>query len=127
MYQYNLAKRFEDVASQRGDQIALWFSDDQQITYANLNQLANRTARWLLDRGVKKTDVVCINGEKSAGTFAAMLACLKIGCTYAILDPDSPVERLRKMLSTCRPKLVINDLNVESYDDSNLNETRDVT
>jgi D-alanine--poly(phosphoribitol) ligase subunit 1 len=130
MYQYNLAKRFEDVASQHSEQVALWFSNDQQITYADLNKYANRTARLLLDRGVKKADVVCINGEKSAGTFAAMLACLKIGCTYAILDPDSPVERLRKILSTCRPKLLIDqidDLNVESYDDSDLSETRDVT
>lgn len=148
MYQYNLAYRFEHVASQHGNQIALWFSNDQQITYANLDQLANRVARLLLERGAKKSDVVCISGEKSLGTFAAMLACLKVGCTYAILDPDSPVERLRKILSTCRPKLliaetefsnrlaevtveldigVINDLAVESYDGSNLSETRDVT
>jgi D-alanine--poly(phosphoribitol) ligase subunit 1 len=148
MYQYNLANRFEDVASQHADQIALWFSENNQLTYANLNQLANRIARLLLDRGAKKGAVVCISGEKSAGTFASMLACLKIGCIYAILDPDSPVERLRKILSTCRPKLliaetefsnrlpeltaelditVINDLNVESYDGSDLSETRDVT
>src|SRR3954451_12960523 len=98
MYQYNLANRFEDVASQHADQIALWFSHDQQITFANLNQLANGIARLLLDRGAKKGAVVCISGEKSAATFAAMLACLKVGCIYAILDPDSPVERLRKIL-----------------------------
>jgi D-alanine--poly(phosphoribitol) ligase subunit 1 len=148
MYQYNLANRFEDVASQHGDQIALWFSHNHQVTYANLNKHANRIARLLLDRGAKKTCVVCICGEKSSGTFAAMLACLKIGCIYAILDPDSPVERLRKILSTCRPKLliaetefsnrlseltaeldigVINDLAVDTHDGSDLSETGDVT
>jgi D-alanine--poly(phosphoribitol) ligase subunit 1 len=148
MYQYNLGNRFEDVALQHGDRIALWFSHDDQITYANLNRHANRIARLLLDRGAKKAGVVCISGEKSAGTFAAMLACLKLGCIYAILDPDSPVERLRKILSTCRPKLliaetefsnrvaeitstlgidVLSDLAAESYEDRNLDETRAVT
>ena len=148
MYQYNLANRFEDVVSQHADRIALWFNHDHQITYADLNHRANRIARLLVDRGAKKGVVVCISGEKTSETFAAMLACLKIGCVYAILDPDSPVERLRKILSTCRPKLllaesefsnrlaeltaelgisVINDLAVENYDCSDLAETRDVT
>lgn len=148
MYHYNLASRFEHVASQQSDRIALWFNHNQQITYAELNKQANRIARLLFDRGAKKASVVCISGEKSPGTFATMLACLKIGCIYAILDPASPVERLRKILNTCRPKLliaetelsnrlteltaeldigVINDLAVESYDATDLNETRDVT
>ena len=68
MYQYNLANRFEDVASQHSDRVALWFSRDQQITYASLNKQANRVARLLLDRGAKKSGVVCISGEKSPGS-----------------------------------------------------------
>ena len=148
MYEYNLAIRFQEVASKRRDHPAIWFNRDNQISYTKLNQLANRIARLLLERGAKKGDVICLSGEKSPNTFASMLASLKIGCTYAILDPDSPVERLRKILSTCRPRLLLADTDfanrlstvtseleigiidnfpLEGLDDSNLPETRFVT
>ena len=107
MYEYNLAIRFQDVVSQHGDRTAIWFSKDEQVSYAELNQLANRTARLLAQRGLVKTDVVSISGQKSVPTFASMLACLKLGCPYVMLDPDSPAERLRKILSTCRPSLLL--------------------
>lgn len=148
MYEYNLAIRFQEVASRRGDHPAIWFHQDRQITYAELNKLANRIARLLINQGAKKGDVVCLAGEKTSNTFASMIASLKIGCTYAILDPDSPVERLRKILSTCRPGFLlaetdfanrlaeitselnikaIDHLDTDSFDDSDLPETRFVT
>ena len=106
MYEHNLAIRFQAVVSQNGDRAAIWFSRDEHVTYADLNNLANRIARFLAQRGLKKTDVVSISGQKSVLTFASMLASLKLGCPYVILDPDSPAERLRKILSTSRPSLL---------------------
>ena len=38
-----------------------------------------------------------------------MIACLKIGAIYCVLDPNSPVERLRKVFSTCEPRLVVGE------------------
>src|SRR6476659_5129626 len=107
MYEYNLAIRFEAVVSQHGDRTALWFSKDEPVTYAELNRFANRTARRLSARGVKKEDVVAIPGNKSVFTFASMIACLKLGCPYVMLDPDSPAERVGKILSTCRPTVLL--------------------
>ncbi len=148
MYEYNLAIRFQEVASKRRDHPAIWLTKDHHLSYSELNQLGNRIARLLLDHGAKKRDVVCLAGEKTANTFATMIASLKIGCTYAILDPDSPVERLRKILSTCRPRFLIaetdfanrladvtselnitpiDNLDTESLDDNDLPETRFVT
>jgi len=31
-----------------------------------------------------------------------MIACLKLGCPYVMLDPDSPAERVGKILSYFR-------------------------
>jgi D-alanine--poly(phosphoribitol) ligase subunit 1 len=107
MYEYNLAIRFQAVASQYGDRTAISFSKYEQVSYAELNRRANRIARLLSQHGIKKTDVISISGQKSILTFASMIACLKLGCPYVILDPDSPVERLRKILSTCRPSLLL--------------------
>src|SRR5262249_16862636 len=107
MYEHNLALRFEAVVSQHGNRTALWFSKDEHITYADLNKLANRTARFLTARGVGTEDVVAISGNKSVVTFALMIASLKLGCPYVMLDPDSPAERLRKILSTCHPRVLL--------------------
>jgi len=129
MYEYNLAIRFEAVVSQHGDRTALWFSKDESVTYAELNRFANRTARRLSARGVKKEDVVAIPGNKSVFTFASMIACLKLGCPYVMLDPDSPAERAGKILSTCRPAALLaeSDLTGGTDNSDNLVETRNVT
>lgn len=152
MYEYNLAIRFQAVVSQHGDRTAISFSKNEHVSYAELNKLANRTARFLAQRGIKKTDVVSISGKKSVFTFASMIASLKLGCSYVILDPDSPAERLRKILSTSRPSLLLaepdlinrlvevaSDLAIElvdqnslaaalaNLDSDNLLETRSVT
>jgi D-alanine--poly(phosphoribitol) ligase subunit 1 len=37
-----------------------------------------------------------------------MLACLRLGIIYTNLDPDSPWERLRRILVTCKPNIIIN-------------------
>ena len=154
MYDYNLGIRFEAVVKERAEQSAIWFGDREQISYGALNRLSNQTARWLLDHHVSTGDAVCLSGCKSPQTFAGMIACLKIGAIYSVLDPDSPVERLRKILSTCKPRLLLGErdfLNriepvaadlgievadqssksvaeaVERYDDLNLTQTRAVT
>src|ERR1051325_3343889 len=129
MYEYNLAIRFEAVVSEHGDRTALWFSNDEQVSYAELSRAANRVARLLVRRGVKNGDVVSISGKKSVVTLASMLASLKLGCPYVILDPDSPTERLRKILSTCRPRVLLaetdlaavaSELSIESVEKNSL-------
>ncbi len=107
MYEYNLALRFQRVAAEHAGRAAVWFGADDLATYGELNRLANRTARALLERGVRAGDVVSVSGAKTLRTFATMLGCLKIGAVYSILDPDSPFERLRKILESCSPRLLV--------------------
>lgn len=153
-YEYNLGIRFQHVAAEQSACIAVWFDQNNNTTYLSLNKLANQLARMLQDYGIVAGDVVCLAGEKSVSTFASMIACLKIGAIYCVLDPDSPVERLRKILSTCKPGILlaepefvirvaeaIADLVVEiveidhnnitrllrDYDESDLDVTRDIS
>lgn len=109
MHEYNLAIRFQRVAADHPQRTALWLGIDESITYGELNKLANRLAHLLRSRGVGPGDVVCLSGTKTIRTFAFIIGCLKIGAVYAVLDPDSPRERLRKILGTCDPRLVIWD------------------
>ncbi|MCA1632228.1 MAG: amino acid adenylation domain-containing protein [Acidobacteria bacterium] len=154
MYAYNLGIRFQSIVEQRARQTAIWFGERETVSYDDLNRAANRLARWLLGRGVTPREVVCLSGVKSSETFACMLACLKIGALYCVLDPDIPAERLQRILETCRPKLmlaerglldklekIVADLGVETFEkgtgqlarasgefaDANLPQTRRVT
>jgi len=106
MYSYNLGISFQNIAEKYPDNSAIKFETDQQVTYAALNSQANRVARHFLESGVAQKDVVGITGHKTFNTFAGMLACLKIGAIYTILDPNSPVKRLEKIVVTCPPKLL---------------------
>jgi D-alanine--poly(phosphoribitol) ligase subunit 1 len=107
VYDYNLGIRFQRVAHEHAAQTALWLSSQESIKYGDLNKLANRIARMLLAKGLRPGDVVCLSGTKTILTFGFILACLKVGVVYALLDPDTPTERLRKMLRTCDPRLVV--------------------
>ena len=107
MYEYNLALRFQRIAEEHAGQMALWFGPDEAIDYAGLNNIANRLAHFLLDQGISRGDVVCLSGAKSLYTYASILACLKVGAIYSVFDLDSPPERLWKIFSTCRPRLIM--------------------
>jgi D-alanine--poly(phosphoribitol) ligase subunit 1 len=109
MYEYNLALRFQSIAEINAQRTALWFSANETYTYASLNQRANRLANLLLQMGVYSREVVCISGVKTIHTYSMILACLKAGIVYSIFDPDSPIERLHKIFTTCRPRLVMAD------------------
>lgn len=105
MYHYNLALRFQEIVAEHASRTALWFSSAERYSYAELNKLANRLARLLLQQGITAGDVVAISGKKTVQTYAFILASLKIGALYTVFDPDSPAERLQKIFATCQPKL----------------------
>ncbi len=106
----NLALQFEAVVKKWRDQTALIFPDAEgssRITFGELNALANQIARHFKSLGVRPGDVVSLVGEKTRETFGAMLAALKIGAPYSILDPECPAERLERILSKSRPRVIL--------------------
>ena len=107
MYKYNLALQFEDITRKYPQQTAIWFNSSNKHSYTDLNKKANQLARFLLQKDISTGDVVAISGIKTDSTYALILACLKIGATYTVFDPDSPLERLQKIFSTCQPKLLV--------------------
>ena len=109
MYGYNLGLQFLKVAQEHFARPAIWLSSHETVSYEELGRLANKIARFLITQGVNPGDVVCLCGEKSLRIFATMLACLKLGAPYCVLDPQSPAERLRRILVNCRPVLVLAD------------------
>lgn len=105
----NLGMAFQDVAARHAGRTALIYpATGERITYGELNLLVDRIAGVLWAQGLRRGQVAAIFHDKSPAAFAAMLACLRLGILYTNLDPDSPWERLHKILATCRPSLIIN-------------------
>ncbi|KAE8823734.1 hypothetical protein PTNB85_09859 [Pyrenophora teres f. teres] len=87
---------FTEQAAARPDAPAVcaW---DGELTYGELDALSNRLAVHLVQIGVKREDVVPLCFEKSMWTVVAMLAVLKAGGAFLLLDPSLPAERLKSM------------------------------
>ncbi|RAR05078.1 nonribosomal peptide synthetase 2 [Stemphylium lycopersici] len=70
-----------------------------KATYGVLNSRANQFARVLAEHGVGNDHLVCIIMEKSINLYTSILAILKLGCGYLPLVPDTPVDRVKRILS----------------------------
>ncbi len=105
----NLGIAFQEVARQYKNRTALIYpATGERISYGELNLLVDRITSILWAKGVRHGQVAAMFHDKSPAAFAAILACHRLGIIYTNLDPDSPWERLRKILSTCRPSIIIN-------------------
>jgi len=104
----NLGAAFDAVCSGHGEQVALRYPEGgPSFRYAELHTLVLRLSALLHARGVRAGDVVALFHDKSPAAYATVLACLRLGAVFASLDPASPWARLRRILDTCRPRLVV--------------------
>ncbi len=77
--------------------------------YDRLFRRSNRLARCLKSNGVSRQDRVCIVMNRSIGAIEAIMGTLKADAVYVPIDPKSPPERWRRILTDCRPSAVICD------------------
>ena len=79
----------------------------QSLSYAELNQRANRLAHQLLRLGVARGDLVGSCMERSPEVIVGLLGILKAGAAYVPLDPAYPDERVAFMLRDTTAKLTL--------------------
>ena len=89
----SIGKVFADRAARSGDRIFIRFGDEQ-ITYAQANQTANRYAAVLAERGVGRGDVVGIMLRNSPEAVLTMLAAVKCGAVAGMLNHHQREEVL---------------------------------
>ncbi|HEX6699489.1 MAG TPA: non-ribosomal peptide synthetase, partial [Gaiellaceae bacterium] len=97
---------FEHWVRRTPDAIALTH-DDEELTYAELNRLANRIAHQLIALRSGPEALVAIVGERAPEFVAAILGTLKAGCAYLPLETDIPPRRLEELLDDARPEVVL--------------------
>ena len=89
---------FEEQAHRTPNQAAVVY-EGKQLTYEELNRRANQLARTLQAKGVRADQLVGIMTERSLEMIVGILGVLKAGGAYLPIDPDSPPERIRYILS----------------------------
>jgi amino acid adenylation domain-containing protein len=93
---------FEEVVRRMPDAAAI-IDADGTTTYAELDDMAERIAGHLETAGATTGRIVAIIADRSRATVAALLAVLKVGAAYMMLDPRQPRERLLAMVSETQP------------------------
>ncbi len=82
---------------------------DARLSYAQLNQHANRLAHRLLELGVGPGQLVGLASRRGPQLIVSLLAVLKSGAAYVPLDPKLPAERLAYMLADSHLDLLLSE------------------
>ena len=111
---------FEKRVQAQPDAVAAVHSN-RHLTYRQLNTRANKLARALLKRGLRREGVVAVVTERNLNWIAAVLAIFKAGGVYLPIEPHFPAERIATTLSRAGCGLVL----TEPESDTTLNQALD--
>jgi len=95
---------FEQQAAETPDNVAIIF-EDQQLSYRQLDEQANRLANHLLslttdDCQLNTAPLMAVILERSPLMIISVLAVLKAGAAYVPIDPEYPAERIQRTLES---------------------------
>ncbi|MFC9792854.1 amino acid adenylation domain-containing protein [Streptomyces sp. NPDC127584] len=99
---------FEERVRRHPDRVAA-VHRGRRWTYRDLNLRANRLARALLARGLRREETVAAVLPRDLYWMAAVLAVLKAGGSYLPVDPDYPPDRIAAILNRAECRLVLSE------------------
>ncbi|MFB9907499.1 non-ribosomal peptide synthase/polyketide synthase [Allokutzneria oryzae] len=100
---------FEHQAARTPDATAVVFQAEK-LTYAEVNERANRLAHKLIAAGVGPEQVVGLKLPRSADMIIGILGVLKAGAAHLPIDRELPAERVEFLLADAAPALVLSEL-----------------
>ena len=99
---------FEEQTDASPDAIAL-ICQHVHLSYASLNDRANRLANYLSALGVAGEVRVAICMKRSPDLIIAILGVLKAGGCYVPIDANNPEQRISYMLDDCGAEVVLTE------------------
>ncbi|MFH8768881.1 non-ribosomal peptide synthase/polyketide synthase [Streptomyces sp. NPDC017958] len=103
-----MTHRFAQAVAEGPDDIAVRLGDTR-LTYRELDERANRTARRLIELGVRPETRVGVLLDRSVDLIVSVLAVLKASAVYVPLEPTYPDERVRLLLDETRSPVLLTD------------------
>ncbi|MDT0328087.1 non-ribosomal peptide synthetase [Nocardiopsis lambiniae] len=101
-----VAEVFEEHVRRDPDAVAVVFGE-QRLTYAELDARANRLAHRLVGDGLSRGDTVGVLLERGVELAVAVVAAVKAGLPYLLLDAGFPDERLRSLAGSAGVRAVV--------------------
>ena len=102
----SIADRFEQQVHQYPNRMAIK-TTYQQLTYAELNQAANRVAHAIVARRGSANEPIALLFAQDIAVMVAMLGVLKAGKFYVPLEPSHPQSRLTSLLEDSQAGLIV--------------------
>jgi mycobactin peptide synthetase MbtE len=96
------------VRSQPNAKALIW--KDEALTYSDLNRISSAMAFEMIKRDVKRGSYIPIILPRHPKLIISLIAVLKTGSAYALLDQDWPKDRLREVIKSLNPPLVITNI-----------------
>ena len=103
----NVLEYLENSAEQFGDKLA-FVDEESAITFSELKRKAESIGSAVRSITGKKTPIPVFM-KKSAKEIAAFMGVVYSGNAYVPVDPQMPIKRVEKIISTLRTDLVIAD------------------
>ena len=98
---------FEEQVRKTPDTIAVVF-EDEKLTYRQLNEKANKLARFLCEEHrITSDSMVGVMMERSHHMIIAIYGILKAGGAYVPIDPEYPEERMKTVLNDAGIQVLI--------------------
>ena len=121
----SIPQRFEQQVRAYSDRVALK-SEHETFTFASLNRTANRLAREILSHRDESREPIALLFDHGAPVLVAIMAVLKSGNFYLVLDAAYPRDRLQSMLQDSGARLVVTDPENYAFARRLCGETADV-
>ena len=80
---------------------------DVTLTFPELDERANRLARFLVANGARPGDRIALLFDRAVESYVAMLAVLKINAAYVPLDVGFPADRIEYIVSDAGARMVL--------------------
>ncbi len=93
-------------ANRTPDALALQY-EDATLTYAELDERANRLGSYLRARGIGPEVRVAVCIERSLDMLVAVLGVQRVGGAYVPIDPEYPSDRIGFMLSDSGARAIV--------------------
>lgn len=98
-------------------ELPAFIDDDITYTYKELNARTNQLAFSLRERGIKEGTTVACHFKRSSSVVLCILAILKAGGLYLLLDPNIPTLRIQYFIRNAEPILIITDTKLSIGDE----------
>ncbi|HEX4137631.1 MAG TPA: amino acid adenylation domain-containing protein [Bryobacteraceae bacterium] len=106
---FHLCAHLEESVRRFPDRLAAVDSYGAAVTYAELNDRANRVAGYLMKSGVRPGDRVGLVIPKTTMALTVLFGIMKARAAYVPIDWTGPIERAATILTSCQVRVVFVD------------------